>query len=186
MKIRLYLLGGAMLMLIAGIIAIVVHVDTFVELSWVYGIFILLYGILNVFIFIYGGYGIYGSEMILSEGIISILLSIFLLFHNMTFDEVIPFFFGVWEVFLGTLRLVHSIELFTLKIKDARLYCLVGLIEIASGMLFLLKPISGISWDIKVGVILCIQCLTSAFQAWRINHLVKPDKAAETEVWEDC
>ncbi len=69
------------------------------------------------------------------------LLSMYLLFNQMITPEMIPFFFGCWEVFSGVLRSVDSIEQKDEKIRGWKLFCGIGLLELLSGGLAMVKPI---------------------------------------------
>lgn len=100
------------------------------------------------------------------------LLSVFLLFNQNVEAGQMPFFFGIWELFSGILKLIDSFELKQEKIGDWYRFTIVGVIEIVSGVSALLKPIDVfIGMHIVVAIILLIQSCGFLFKVLVYPHI---------------
>lgn len=129
-----------------------------VEIAVPLGFSMLLAGAINILIYCKGGGGIHGSRWLLADGMSTALLSLFLLFNKMILPAMIPFFFGVWELFSGILKVMDSIELKQDRIRGWNWFIGIGLIEIISGIASLLKPVEEfVGMHAVVAIILAIQ-----------------------------
>jgi len=51
-----------------------------------------------------------GEGWLLAEGMVAFILSILVLFNQLVADAAIPVFFGMWIIFSGVERIVHSLN----------------------------------------------------------------------------
>ena len=125
----------------AAILCFVSDKDQMVAISDWLGAAMMLNGVLNIRIYLFRREAVLGAPWLLADGMMTALLSMYLLFNQMITPEMIPFFFGCWEVFSGVLRSVDSIEQKDEKIRGWKLFCGIGLLELLSGGLAMVKPI---------------------------------------------
>ena len=152
------MLGGGTLTALDG------HKDL-VAIALPLGLIMLSAGIFNIFIYSRQKQIIHGSILLLADGMTTALLSIFLLFNRMIEAETIPFFFGLWELFCGVLKLIESQELHIKKYRGWHRFAIVGFIEIASGVASLLKPVDEyFGMHFVVAAILIVQSLGYLFK----------------------
>lgn len=118
----------------------------------------LITGIANVILYFSCMKETPGAKWLLADSITAALLSIFPLFNQMTSAAAIPFFFCVWDLFSGILRLMESTEQKAAGERGWRWFCIVGIIEILAGCIGLIKPIEeALTMHVTVGLVLMIQ-----------------------------
>lgn len=94
-----------------GIICLAVPGITEVTVAIAYGVILLVSGIADIVIFAVWGPQMLGAGWLLLDGILTILLSLFLLF-NMGFTALaLPYIFGMWVMFSGISKFVNSFDL---------------------------------------------------------------------------
>ena len=107
-----------------------------------------------------------GAKWLLADSITAALLSIFPLFNQITYAAAIPFFFCVWDLFSGILRLIESLEQKEAEEQGWRWFFIVGIIEILAGCVGLVKPIEEVlTMHVTVGVVLMIQAIAFIHKA---------------------
>ncbi len=122
------------------------------------GISMLLVGSLNIAVYCKKRKKLHGSHWLLADGMSTVLLSIFPLFNQMIQPAIIPFFFGVWELFSGILKVIDSSELREEEIEGWKWFRGIGSIEILSGVAALLKPVDDfMGMHVVVAIIFFIQ-----------------------------
>lgn len=162
----LLLLGGALLTLFRGR-------DRLVEISTFLGVAMLFSGGVNILIYHRRQNSLHGSCWLLADGMSTALLSVFLLFNQMVDAAVIPFFFGVWELFSGVLKVIDSRELKHENIYGWHWFLGVGTVEILSGIAALLKPVEHfVGMHIVVSLVLFIQSCGYLFKVLIYPRLV--------------
>ncbi len=117
-------------------------------------------GIANVIMYFYCLKQTPGAKWLLADSITAALLSIFPLFNQITSAAAIPFFFCVWDLFSGILRVMESTEQKAAGERGWRWFCVVGIIEILAGCIALLKPVEeALTMHVTVGLVLLIQAI---------------------------
>ena len=105
----LWILVGVLLV-ITGIACFAHPAATLGSLAILLGIAMLFSGVVDLVIFATARDAMYGSGWFLLDGVLTILLSIFIL-GNAAFTMVsLPFIVGMWLVFSGTSRMVNSFD----------------------------------------------------------------------------
>ena len=152
------LLGASLLSLFDG------HEDL-TSIAVPLGLSMFLTGLINVFIYKKKQHYIHGSHWLLADGVSTALLSIFLLFNQMIEAAIIPFFFGVWELFSGILKVIDSRELKEEQIRGWHWFAGIGTVEILSGIAALLKPVDDfVGMHGVVALVLFIQSIGYIFK----------------------
>lgn len=133
----------------------------------------LVAGSINMFIYSHQKNVIHGSILLLADGMVTALLSFFLLFNRVIEAGTIPFFFGIWELFCGVLKLIESQELHLHQYRGWHRFAIVGLIEILSGVASLLKPVDAyLGMHFVVAAILIVQSLGYLFKILMYPDLI--------------
>ncbi|MGN1026102.1 MAG: DUF308 domain-containing protein [Faecousia sp.] len=119
----------------------------------------LITGIINVILYFTCMKETPGAKWLLADSITAALLSIFPLFNQMTPAVAIPFFFCVWDLFSGILRLMESTAQKAAGERGWHWFCIVGIIiEILAGCIGFIKPIEeALTMHVTVGLVLMIQ-----------------------------
>lgn len=148
-----------------------------VSISTPLGLSMLISGGINIFIYKRKNKTIHGSHWLLADGMSTALLSLFLLFNQMIYSALIPFFFGFWELFTGILKVIDGKELRLEKTKGWYWFTGIGAIEIISGIAALLKPVDDfVGMHGIVAIVLIIQSCGYLFKI-----LIYPDLVMNTK-----
>ena len=123
-----------------AIIAFYAEENNLIDISRPLGVIMLLAGIINMIVCIIKSHMMHSSRWLVADGITAILLSFFPLFNQMIMPMMIPFFFAMWELFSGVLKLMDSSELKNDGIICWPGFAFIGWIELVSGTAALMKP----------------------------------------------
>lgn len=120
------------------------------------GLAMLITGLLNTTLYFRCFKGKRGSKWLLADGMTAALLSIFPLFNQISSIAIIPFYFCVWDLFSGILRLMEATE--QKEEKGWRWFFAVGILEILAGVIALIKPVEEtLKPHVIIGLVLLIQ-----------------------------
>lgn len=143
-------------------------------ISWELGLCMLFSGIINIFIYIKNRWYIHGARWLLADGMITVLLSIFPIVHDAVLPQVIPVFFGIWELSLGVMKFIEAIELNDEKIKGWFWFIIIGTFEMVSGVVSLIEPVDhAIGHNHVIAVIFFVQSIGFIFKILMYNRLVE-------------
>ena len=153
------LLGIAHILMIgSGVLALWNPGEKLVSIAIWLGLSMLIAGSINIIIYKRAEKSLYGAQWLLADGMVTILLSVFPLFNKMLLPAILPFFFGVWELFSGILKVIESRELEKEEIQEWEWFCGIGCIEILSGVAALLKPVEEfMGMHVVVAIIFFVQ-----------------------------
>ena len=135
----LWIIAGVLLIL-AGVFCWANPGLALTTLSLYLGLSMLISGIIDLVIFAKGNRYMVGSGWFLLDGILTVLLSLFLLFHQAFTMLSLPFIFGMWLLISGINKLVNSFELRRLGVPGLGLADGAGHSAGAGGFLLLLRP----------------------------------------------
>ncbi len=163
---------ACLVLLFAGIFVINKPDSVLYNISWELGLCMLLTGLINIFIYIKNKWYLHGARWLLADGMITVLLSIFPIIHEAVLPQVIPVFFGIWELTLGVLKFIEAIELNDEKIKGWYLFALIGVFEMVSGAVSLIEPLDhAIGHNHVIAVIFFVQSLGVIFKIFMYNRM---------------
>nr|MDD6336480.1 DUF308 domain-containing protein [bacterium] len=144
---------------------------TLVSLSLLIGLAMLVSGILDVVVYIRLHDIMAAAGWVLADGIITILMSILLLFNQWATAAVLPFMFGMWLLFAGCSKLVGAFDAKRLAIRGWGWILALGIVLMAFGLLSFFKPVvAAVAISVIVGVTLVVQgvieVLKGLFAGW--------------------
>lgn len=136
------------------------------------GAAMLFAGCVNLVVYYFQKDKIHGSHWLLADGMTSVLLSVFPLLNEMILPAVIPFFFGIWELFSGIIKFVEATELYEERIRGYRWFLLIGLFELVSGIGSMLKPVDDyVGMNHVISIILLVQSFGYIFKMLIYHNL---------------
>ena len=169
----LWMISFAVL-LFAGILVINKPDKVLENISWELGLCMLITGIINIAVYVKNKWYIHGARWLLADGMITVLLSFFPIVHNAVLPQVIPVFFGIWELTLGVIKFIESIELYDERIKGWYYFVLLGCFEIISGFISLIEPVDeALGHNHVIAVIFFVQALGFVFKILMYPKLVE-------------
>ena len=164
----------AFILLGAGVFAYVSNNRDIVAFSRVLGVAMFVAGVLNLCVCYAGHHTIHGVRWLEADAVTTMLLSMFPLFNDIIFPDVIPFFFGVWELFSGILKLSDTAELKHDNMKCWRGFAIISAFELVSGTMSLLKPVEiAVGFNHVIGIIFFVHSFGFALKAIMYRELVK-------------
>lgn len=136
----LWIVAGVLLIVAGG--ACMLHPGAALSgLSFLLGMAMLFSGVVDIIIFATAGSSIYGSGWFLVDGILTVLLSIFLLCNQMFTMMTLPYILGMWLLFSGITKFVNSFDLRRFGVRGWGWVTAFGLLMAAAGFLLLYGPL---------------------------------------------
>ena len=162
------------LMIIAGIICLAVPGITEVTVAIAYGVILLVSGIAYIVIFAVWGPQMFGAGWLLLDGILTILLSLFLLF-NMGFTALaLPYIFGMWVMFSGISKFVNSFDLRRFGVRGWGWIMALGIVMTIVGFAAFLDPVlSALAMTVITGVMFIMSGISDIVHAILSNRFLK-------------
>ena len=156
--VQLCWLTVSILLFCGGVLAITRHDSNLVILAKPLGAIMFLTGAINILVCDIKNHDIHGARWLIADGVTALLLSLFPLFNKMVWPIMIPFFFGMWELFSGILKVMDASELKHEKIHCWKAFALIGWIELMSGTASLIKPFDElVGFNKVIGIIFLVQ-----------------------------
>ena len=136
----LWIVAGVLLIVAGG--ACMLHPGAALSgLSFLLGMAMLFSGVVDIMIFATAGSSIYGSGWFLVDGILTVLLSIFLLCNQMFTMMTLPYILGMWLLFSGITKFVNSFDLRRFGVRGWGWVTAFGLLMAAAGFLSFMAPL---------------------------------------------
>ncbi|MBE7051123.1 MAG: hypothetical protein E7395_00940 [Ruminococcaceae bacterium] len=172
--VQILWLTAGFALLVGAILAGVTPNERIISVSRTLGFLMFYAGLINIIVYLSDKNPLRGAHWIIADGLTTALLSLFLVFNNVVDHSLIPFFFGVWELFSGVLKVIESIELRDYHIKGWRWFVVIGNIELFSGISAMIEPVDNlIGIHSVIAAVLLIQALGFVFKIGAYRHLVK-------------
>ncbi|MBQ4629501.1 MAG: DUF308 domain-containing protein [Clostridia bacterium] len=169
-------LGGISL-LAGAVMAMMTPNEELVSIANRLGYLMLFAGIINIFVYMQNKNPLMGAHWIIADGLSTAFLALFPLINGVSHSVLIPFFFGVWELFSGVIKIVECIELQDYKIKGWQWFAAIGSVELFSGISSMIKPVDDlIGIHVVVAIIMIIQSLGFVFKIVVFRHLMHKRK----------
>ena len=122
------------------------------------GLFMLCAGVLEIIIFSVGGGLIFGSGWLLLDGVLTVLLSMLLLFNQWFTMVSLPILFTLWLLFSGVSRFVSAFDLRMLGVRSWGWVLALGILLLVLGIVGLLDPVvSTVAFAITVGLVFILE-----------------------------
>ncbi len=161
----LWIVAGVLLV-IAGIYCLCNPDVGLLTLSLYIGIAMLISGIVDIVIFAKCNGYMFGAGWFLADGILTVLLAIFLLFNQSFTMLSLPFIFGMWLLFSGINQFVNSFELQTLGVKGWGWLTALGVVLAIVGFFSLFDPVANLfALSILVGILLICEGIATIVRA---------------------
>ena len=161
----LWALAGVLLA-VCGVICLSQPMAALGTLSLLLGIAMLFSGVVDILIFVKGRDLMFGAGWFLADGLLTVILSLLLLFNQAFTALTLPFIFGMWLIFSGISKFVRSFDLRCFGIRGWGWFTALGILLAAMGFCALLDPVLGaVALGVLVGVLLIVQGVAALLQA---------------------
>ena len=165
------------LWIVAGVLLIIVGIYCLfnpdvglLSLSLYIGSAMLISGIIDIVIFAKWNGKMFGTGWFLADGILTVLLALFLLFNQAFTMLSLPFIFGMWLLFSGINQFVNSFELQSFGVRGWGWLTALGILLAVVGFFSLFGPIANLfALSILVGILLICEGVAAIVRAC-ISH----------------
>ena len=160
----LWVIAGVLL-IIMGIISIADPTFAVGYLAFLIGISMLISGVVDIALYAKTHDYIAGAGWILADGILTVILALFILFNQLLTAVALPLVFGMWLIFTGVSRSISSFELKKLNVTGWGWFLALGILLIVVGFISFLEPVSAIfAIGVFVGVGLILEGVVAIFK----------------------
>ena len=104
------------------------------------GIFMLVSGMIEVIVFAATSGAMFGSGWLLLDGVLTVILSLFLLFNQWFTMMSLPFLFTLWLLFYGISRFVSAFDLRAFGVRGWGWILTIGIILMVAGFICMMDP----------------------------------------------
>lgn len=124
----------------------------------VLGLLMLIAGIVEIVIFAGTSRFILGSGWLLLDGVLTVVMSLFLLFNQWFTLMSLPILFTVWLLFSGVSRFVSAFDLKALGMRGWGWILALGIVLLVFGIVCMMDPwVSVVAVGVTVGLVLILE-----------------------------
>ena len=131
--VRILNIVAGILLIAAGIYCLCNEDVAVLSAGLMLGIFMLAAGIAEIVVFAGTSGVLIGSGWLLLDGVLTVIMSLFLLFNQWFTLLSLPFIFTVWLMFSGISRFVSAFDLHALGVRGWGWVLAVGILLMAAG-----------------------------------------------------
>ena len=126
------------------------------------GIFMLAAGIAEIVVFAGTSGVLIGSGWLLLDGVLTVIMSLFLLFNQWFTLLSLPFIFTVWLMFSGISRFVSAFDLHALGVRGWGWVLAVGILLMVAGFICMMDPwVSAAAVGVTVGMVFLLEGISA-------------------------
>ena len=130
------------------------------------GIFMLVSGVIEIVVFAATSGVLFGSGWLLLDGILTVILSLFLLFNQWFTMLSLPFLFTLWLLFSGISRFVSAFDLRALGVRGWGWILAIGIILMVAGFVCMMDPwVSVAAIGVTVGLTFLLEGISAIIYA---------------------
>ncbi len=122
------------------------------------GLFMLVSGIIEIAVFAGTSGVLIGSGWLLLDGVLTVIMSMFLLFNQWFTMLSLPFLFTIWLLFSGISRFVSAFDLRALGVRSWGWVLVIGILLIIGGFICMMDPwVSVVAIGVTVGIVFILE-----------------------------
>ena len=130
------------------------------------GIFMLVSGVIEIIVFAATSGVVFGSGWLLLDGVLTVILSLFLLFNKWFTMMSLPFLFTLWLLFSGISRFVSAFDLKAFGVRSWGWVLAIGVILMIAGFICMMDPwVSVAAIGLTVGLVFLLEGVSSIVYA---------------------
>ena len=161
----------SILMIPAGILAVANPSSTLLSLAWFIGLVMLIEGGVTIAVYCYTRDTLFTSGWMLFDGIVTVILAVFVLFYNVFTAQALPYAFGMWIIFSGLQRAVYAVDLKHIGVPGWGWLLGLGIAGAAFGVFSFVDPVFGsVALSVMVGWFLIFYGVSSVALWTRVNR----------------
>ncbi len=161
-SLRILNTAAGVLLIAAGIYCLCNQDVAVLSAGFLLGVFLLMAGIAEIVVFAAAGGMLLGSGWLLLDGVLTVIMSLFLLFNQWFTLVSLPFLFTLWLLFSGVSQFVSAFDLRALGVRAWGWILAVGIVLTVAGFVCLMDPwVSVAAMGVTVGTVLILEGVSS-------------------------
>ena len=157
-SIRILNIVAGALLVVAGIYCLCNQDIAVLSAGLLLGLFMLVSGIIEIAVFAGTSGVLLGSGWLLLDGVLTVIMSMFLLFNQWFTMLSLPFLFTIWLLFSGISRFVSAFDLKALGVRAWGWVLASGILLIVGGFVCMMDPwISVVAIGVTVGLVFILE-----------------------------
>ena len=146
-SVRVLNIAAGVLLIAAGVYCLCNQDIAVLSAGLLLGLFMLVSGVIEIAVFAGTSGVLIGSGWLLLDGVLSVIMSLFLLFNQWFTLLSLPFLFTIWLLFSGISRFVSAFDLRALGVRAWGWVLAIGILLIVGGFVCMMDP-----WVIVVAI----------------------------------
>ena len=160
--VRILNIVAGILLIAAGIYCLCNEDVAVLSAGLMLGIFMLAAGIAEIVVFAGTSGVLIGSGWLLLDGVLTVIMSLFLLFNQWFTLLSLPFLFTVWLIFSGISRFVSAFDLHALGVRGWGWVLAVGILLMLAGFICMMDPwVSAAAVGVTVGLVFLLEGISA-------------------------
>ena len=164
--VRILNIVAGILLIAAGIYCLCNEDVAVLSAGLMLGVFMLAAGIAEIVVFAGTSGMLIGSGWLLLDGVLTVIMSLFLLFNQWFTLLSLPFIFTVWLMFSGISRFVSAFDLHALGVRGWGWVLAVGILLMVAGFICMMDPwVSAAAVGVTVGLVFLLEGISAIVYA---------------------
>ena len=160
--VRILNIVAGILLIAAGVYCLCNEDVAVLSAGLMLGIFMLAAGIAEIVVFAGTSGVLIGSGWLLLDGVLTVIMSLFLLFNQWFTLLSLPFIFTVWLMFSGISRFVSAFDLHALGVRGWGWVLAVGILRMVAGFICMMDPwVSAAAVGVTVGMVFLLEGISA-------------------------
>ena len=160
--VRILNIVAGILLIAAGIYCLCNEDVAVLSAGLMLGVFMLAAGIAEIVVFAGTSGVLIGSGWLLLDGVLTVIMSLFLLFNQWFTLLSLPFIFTVWLMFSGISRFVSAFDLHALGVRGWGWVLAVGILLMVAGFICMMDPwVSAAAVGVTVGMVFLLEGISA-------------------------
>lgn len=157
---------SGVLLIVAGIYCLCNQDVAAMTAGVMVGVFMLISGVIEIIVFASTSGLLFGSGWLLLDGVLTVILSLFLLFNQWFTLLSLPLLFTLWLLFSGISRFVSAFDLRAMGVRAWGWVLAVGILLMVAGFICMMDPwVSVAAIGLTVGLAFLLEGVSSIVYA---------------------
>lgn len=156
--VRVLNIAAGVLLIAAGVYCLCNQDIAVLSAGLLLGLFMLVSGVIEIAVFAGTSGVLIGSGWLLLDGVLTVIMSLFLLFNQWFTMLSLPFLFTIWLLFSGISRFVSAFDLRALGVRAWGWVLAIGILLIVGGFVCMMDPwVSVVAIGVTVGLVFILE-----------------------------
>lgn len=157
-SVRVLNIAAGVLLIAAGVYCLCNQDIAVLSAGLLLGLFMLVSGVIEIAVFAGTSGVLIGSGWLLLDGVLTVIMSLFLLFNQWFTMLSLPFLFTIWLLFSGISRFASAFDLRALGVRAWGWVLAIGILLIVGGFVCMMDPwVSVAAVGVTVGIVFLLE-----------------------------